>query len=369
MKVLVLSLSTGAGHNSCANAIVDCFRKKNVQCDFLDAYKYISPLLDKTVTKGYRITSEHLSKGFGFVYGLQEKPKTDGEAAIAVITNSPFATKLLQYINEYKPDAIITTHVFVGLMLEALKRRKELSVPCIGVITDYTIHPFFDCLHSFDYIVLANELLKDRARRKGLDEKVLLSFGIPIRSQFTEPMDRETALEKLGIKTGKPIILLMNGGYGIGRLDKMVKALDSAQGDFEMMTVCGKNERVKAQIDELETTHKLYNYGFCTNMDVIMSACYAIVSKPGGLTTSEALAKELPMLIINPIPGQEERNAEFLLNTGCAMRVTKTFPLEEAAYFLLHSKERAAQMKQSIAAIKKPNATQELCDFTIDLIK
>ena len=138
-------------------------------------------------------------------------------------------------------------------------------------------------------------------------------------------------------------------------------------GDFEIINVCGSNKRAKARIDNMIFNKKVINLGFVDYVDQIMDAADIIVTKPGGLTTSEAMAKSLPMVIVNPIPGQEDRNTEFLVNNGCAMAVSPTYELEEIIYTLTHKTERLKLMRDSIALFAHPDSTRRICDFSKSL--
>ena len=163
----------------------------------------------------------------------------------------------------------------------------------------------------------------------------------------------------------------MGGSMGYGNIAENVKKIDMVDmdRDFQLICVCGNNAEAKAEVDKIaaESRHKILVTGFVNYISTIMDASDCIVTKPGGLTTSESLVKGLPMIIINPIPGQEERNTQFLMNTGCAMSATKTCPLDECIYQLLMSDTRIETMKRSISEIAKPNSTRDMCAFLVNL--
>ena len=160
----------------------------------------------------------------------------------------------------------------------------------------------------------------------------------------------------------------MSGSMGYGNIVNGIMALDRLDLNFQIATICGNNKKLKAQIDELKTRKEIFNYGYVNNVDVFMDAADCIVTKPGGLTTSEALAKGLPMLMNNPVPGQEDRNVEFLLNAGAAVKISKTFPIDDALQQLFLSEKRRQILTDSIQLLGKPNSTKDLVAFIVGLI-
>jgi processive 1,2-diacylglycerol beta-glucosyltransferase len=161
----------------------------------------------------------------------------------------------------------------------------------------------------------------------------------------------------------------MSGSMGYGNISQLITKIDEIDTDFQIIAVCGNNKHAKHKIDGMTTKKKVFCYGFANNVDLMMDASDCIVTKPGGLTTSEALAKNLPIIMVNPIPGQEERNVEFLLNNGLAINVTDTSPIDEVLYQLFLYPEKLENMVKNIKLVGKPNASSDLSDFIINLIE
>jgi UDP-N-acetylglucosamine:LPS N-acetylglucosamine transferase len=176
------------------------------------------------------------------------------------------------------------------------------------------------------------------------------------------------ARKLLGIEN-KTTILVMSGSMGYGNVGDVIRRLDNMDMDFQMISVCGNNASLKKKIDLMDTRKKIYNFGFVDNVDLMMDASDCILTKPGGLTVSESLAKCIPMILINPIPGQEDRNAEFLLNNGLAIKTSETFPPDEAVYHLFHNESRKEYMIQMMRNIGRPYAADELADLIVQHIK
>ena len=363
MKVLLLSITAGYGHNVCAKAIIEYLESQKVECRMLNAYEYVNPLLSETIARGYLIATKYSKEIYKNAYRLAEK-RTDNPPAISFyrITHNLLSKKLISYINDYAPDAIVCTHIFAAQMASELKRKKLFSAKTFGVVTDFTMHPYWED-SKLDYYVIPNELLINQCTKKDIPQGKILSTGIPINPDFSETMSKLDARELLQIED-KPTILLMAGGMGYGDLSKTIDSLDTLSLDFQMIAVCGNNKRLKKALDKKTTTKTLKIYGFINNVDIMMDAADCICTKPGGLTTSEALAKKLPIIITDAIPGQEERNMDFLLNNGLGMRVTKTFPIDECIYQLFNNPKRLND-KTVYDKVAKPFSSRNLGDFII----
>ena len=369
MKVLILTITAGEGHNNTAKALHSRLSEIGIETNILDVYGYISPALKKIFNNGYLYVSSKAKLAFAGGYRIAEKRRVDDEGLdVARMSNKPFAKKIAGFIGGYAPDVIVYTHPFAGMILDVLAVDGRLdSIKMFGILTDFTFHPFWEeCTHS-DYVVTANEMLGHQAKLKGFRENQVLPFGIPINEKFAASIPKADAKMQLGLDITKKTILLMGGSMGYGNMTKTVRILDAMDTDFQIIVVCGNNAGAKAEIAELNTKKRILNLGFVSNVDLLMDAADCIISKPGGLTTSEALAKRLPMIIINPIPGQEARNTEFLLNNGAALATSKTVHLEEAVYQLFANPMRIPLMQQNIDLIRKPKSTETLCNFIKDL--
>lgn len=340
--------------------------REGIECRMLDTYKYINPLLGGTVSKGYLLASQVTPATYRLVYNLAEKKeKNTDKYSLTNFMNSVLAYGLEDYIYDYAPDCIVCTHIFAAQIINRMKlsgKHKLSGVMTIGIVTDFCIHPFWPDVDKIDYIVTANELIQGEAVRKGIEAERLLPFGIPVNLKFETRGDREAARLKLGLDPDRFTMLVMSGSMGYGDLAEVVRSVLDLRMDVQVLSVCGNNKKAKAQIDEIES-EELHNYGFVTNVDEMMDAADCIITKPGGITTSEALSKGLPIIIMNPIPGQEDRNTEFLLNSGVAMKASKTAPISDVVFQMLYFKERVLSMRDNVSRIGKPHAVRNLCSF------
>jgi len=360
VKVLFLSVTAGHGHNQAAKAGMECLNARGIDCIMLDTFEYINPVLSESIARAYLISTKFTPTVYGKLYQLAERlEKSNDKLNIGKIINSLLCKKLTVFLNDYDPDVIVCTHIFSAQIISHLKVN---GLPCktIGIITDFTIHPFWEDT-DLDYYITASSLLNFQARKKGIPLEKIKPIGIPIHTKFANKMEKPEARKALGIED-KTTILVMSGSMGYGSVDEVIKKLDDMDMDFQIISVCGNNVSLKKKIDSLDIKKKIYSYGFADNVDVMMDASDCILTKPGGLTVSECLAKCIPMVLINPIPGQEDRNTEFLLNNGLAIKTSKTFPVDEAIYYLFNN-DRRRHMIEMMREISKPNAAYGLADI------
>lgn len=366
MRVLILSVTAGQGHNSTAKALSDYFKSINVESNIFDTYQHISSILAVTIDKGYNVSTKNMSKLYATMYSRWENRKDEKDYD----KNSPMrafhsllSKKLHAQIAEYMPDVIICTHSLPGMFMDILKKKNMVSVPVYSIVTDFVFHPYWEECRNIDYIVTATELLNLQAVKKGFKRPQILPFGIPINPKFTKHESKQKIRRTLGLDPNKFTILLMGGGVGYGNMFETVQKIDALNIEAQIIVICGRNEKAKEQIKNIAAKKQILCFGFVDNVEQLMDASDCIITKPGGLTTSEALAKNLPIIIINPIPGQEERNTEFLLNNGVAMNVTKTCPLDEVIFQFFFFPEKIENMKRNINLLKRPNATRDICEF------
>lgn len=363
MRVLILTITTGQGHNQVAGNLSSCLKQQNAEVLTMDVFEYISSGLKEIVSHGYLMSTKRLPRVYGKAYRLAEKRDADGK--VVRITSNIMARKLVRFVDDYMPDVIICTHVFAAMLVTSVKRKLEQTPKSVGIVTDFTIHPYWEET-EMDYYITATELLNNQAIKKGIKPEALLPIGIPIDPRFSETQEKSKARAELGFED-KRTVLVMSGSMGYGKLGRMIKQLDESELDFQIITVCGHNAKLKRWIDETSFKHKLYNFGFSDKVCLFMDAADCIVTKPGGLTTSEALAKGLPMIMANPIPGQEDRNVEFLLNNGAAFKVSSTFPVDEALYHLFTNQERLDGIRKMVKILGRGDSAQKFTEFILSL--
>nr|WP_238457675.1 glycosyltransferase [Desulforamulus ferrireducens] len=298
-------------------------RNANAVVTILDTFRYASPLIEKIVLGAYMEIIKMTPLIYGYLYRQAEKEKPLSGFAkqeFNRIINKLAAPKLISFIEEMAPQVIVCTHPFPLGILADLRRQGKCDVPIVAAITDFTVHPFWlfedvDC-----YLVAADSLVQAFADY-GIDRQRIAATGIPIDPAFNLPHNRSALRQQWQMDPELPAILVMGGGLGMGPLADVVKELAAARLPCQLMVVCGRNEQLRNKLSKANLPATVHVLGYLQNIHELMAACDVMVGKAGGLTSSEAMASGLPMFITAPIPGQEERNAEFLESAGAAKLV------------------------------------------------
>ncbi len=368
MKALILSVTAGNGHNSTGQAVIAAMEERGFECIMLDTLEYVNEHLANSVADGYLFSTKYLPEAYGKAYGTLDKreQKYDKRSLIAIFSKI-VSHKLKEFFDGYTPDVVIGTHSYACFLMTYLKEKGIIKCPTFGIVTDFTVHPFWEST-DIDYYVTPDALLDRQMGKKGIPKEKILPFGIPIKKRFETRNSKKEAREKLGIQD-KTTVMVMMGSMGYGNMVGNIKLIDSVNEKFQILCICGNNKKAYKEISACVWEKSVYVYGFVDNVDVMMDASDCIITKPGGLTTSELLAKGLPPIIVDPIPGQEERNMEFLVNNGAAIMVTETFPIDEALYEFLKYPWRIDLIRESVAHLGKPDSTEKLADFIVDLCK
>jgi processive 1,2-diacylglycerol beta-glucosyltransferase len=367
MKILFLSVPTGHGHHQTSTAMVSYFSSRgDVECRMLDVFENISPATAEALHKGYLFSTMRAPKFYGKFYNNADRRDVSKYSAVGVLVKTVLNKKLLRFLRSYNPDVIVATHIFSAIAMSYLRKKYAMRAKTIGVITDFTVHPFWEDV-DIDYYVTASELLNFQALKKGLLLEKVLPTGIPIHEKFAQSVPKEEARKSLGIENKFTVLMMMGSmGYGRSTMD-VVERLDRMRGDFQMITVCGNNKKLKKYIDHMPKNKTFINYGFTHEVPSLMDAADCIVTKPGGLSVSEALAKRLPLILLDPIPGQEDRNQEFLLNCGAAVALSDAYLVDEALYQFMNQPWRLDDIKRNMSQIRKPNAAKDFGAFILSL--
>lgn len=367
MNALILTVTAGYGHNATAAAIAAALEDNGATVKTVDLLAYSNRILYDTVDKGYAFSTKYFPKPYGQLYSTLERNRKVRRAAIGTFVTELLATKFSYYMDEFLPDVVICTHVIAAVIMQELKIRGEHTMPIIAVLTDYTFHPYWDDLKNVDYIVTGTPLLDYKVFKKRIPAEKIIPYGIPVHEKFHTSLPKEEARKRIGLDPSKRTVLCMSGSMGYGDMASSIEELDALEEDFQIICVCGRNEKVRMKLEEMSFRKKLLIYGFIDNVEVMMDAADCIVTKPGGLTTTECMTKRLPMVFVSAIPGQEERNSEFLSACGVAICCSRGFSVAEAVHMLLQLPERLEQMKSAVGYVLPDNATKKLIDFIMNL--
>lgn len=362
--VVILYASVGGGHFKAAEAVKNYIVEHYPKChvEMIDALKYTSKVMDKIIIDSYVNMARYSPKMWGEIYKISEKQYSVTNFSNAV--QRVLSKKLLTLLEDSHPDTIISTHPFITEMVASLKKRKKISTELNVIITDYASHKFWELKPQFvnRYFVACDDV-KFTLINHGIDKDKIFVTGIPIGPAFLKEFDKGKIYQEFGLDSGKKTVLLFGGGeYGLSNVKNFLSGLLSVDEDFQLVAIAGKNLKTKKMFERVTEgfDKSVTILGYTNKVPELMHIADFIVSKPGGLTSTEILASGVPFMIINPIPGQEEENARFFLNAGAAVRLydsEKTKPLFEQ---LFASEERISSMKEMQKLIAKPHSTEEI---------
>ena len=372
MKILIFYASYGGGHLSAAKSIEEYIKTNypNEDTELIDCVKYVNKTIETITTAAYRGMAKKMPWAWGRIYSDSQKGPL---AHISSRSNEILAIKLLRLLREKKPDLIISTHPFGSQMCAYLKRKGKINSKIATIMTDFAPHDqWLVGAEQTDYFFVANEKMKKYIKNKNIDESKVYVTGIPISNKFLKKHNRAKILAKLGLQDNKLNVLFFGGGeFGLGktRTVSIFESFVKYEGDVQIIAIAGKNETMKEQFTEIVQEYGKQDnvkiLGFTKQVPELMSISNVVVTKPGGLTTSESLASNLPMIVINPIPGQEEENAEFLENKGIAVWIRKSANVDEIVENLLSTPSRLEDMKKYTYELAHKNSTKDICDILL----
>ena len=373
LKILILHARVGNGHYKAAEVIRDKIEQlyPNATVYFEDGLEESSRVINFIAIKGYTNILKYVPEMFGSMYDRTDSPDKGAIEAGYKLINKYLTIRIKKMLRQIQPDIIFSTHPFVTRMCAYLKKKGKTNAKLATLITDYAPHNMWVTDYSnIDKILVATEEVKNSCIKKyGVPEAKLQVTGIPVSDKFTQKMDREKILEEFDLNDNLPIFLFFpGGGLGVGNGAEILKDLLKCSENFQLVVVAGKNEKLKEDFEEIvkEDARNIRVLGFTNKVAELMYVSEAVISKPGGLTSTECLVSCKPMLIINVVPGQEEQNASYLCNNGAAIRVAEE-ELSEALETLLKRPVRLEQMKDMCAILRQPNASEEIVDSLIKL--
>jgi processive 1,2-diacylglycerol beta-glucosyltransferase len=371
MRILILSATTGGGHNAAADSIEAEFLRRQASGEDIevfkeDFYQYINKFFYDVMDKGYLFITRYFPGLFGKSYDTLESAENLRKAAFALSGSDFFAERFAHYFRGDMPDVILTTHVFCTLTLNDLKSRGLIRCPVIGIVTDYCIHPYWEDCDFMDYLVIADNLFVETAAARGIPKRKLLPFGIPAHMNFLRRTNKRDARLALGLNPDLSTVLVMGGSMGYGNITEICESILSLDRDFQLAAICGRNEKTFKDLLRIPNAN-LFPLGYVNNVDLYMDAADCVITKPGGLTCTELLVKNLPAILTNPIPGPETRNLRFMCASGCAIQSDKDFGIPEALSVLFDTPGRYEETVAALKRTAKPDCAEKLVDFAIDI--
>lgn len=363
MRILIATVTAGAGHLQAATALEDAWRSLRPRdvVEKVDLLDFVPRLQKKIYTRAYMKLVEHAPELWGLVF-----KKTDNPAMVRKLTRfrRSFARhtniRYVKYLKAFRPDVVFCTHYLPVGIMGHLKTGGKLSQPfTVCVVTDFEAHALWMEPAVDLYCVAAAETKASLVARGANSEKVAVT-GIPIAAKFSCLPKSITIRKNCGLRDDLPVLLVLGGGFGMGPVREILVALDKVQRSLQTVVVAGRNEELRRELACQDFRHPTKVLGFVVNMHELMAVADLIVTKPGGLTTSEALALGKPLFILDPIPGQEAANSDFLLEHGVAAKVNRPEDLPFRLEQLLGSRKLAG-MSRAAKALGRPFAAREIC--------
>jgi len=371
-KVMIFYAAYGGGHLSAARSIKENIETNytNVEVQLVDCMEYVNKVVNKVTTKAYSEMAKKAPRTWGRVYWNSQKGPL---ATFSTASNKVLSIKLNKLLENFQPDVIISTHPFGTQMCAYLKKLGKLNAKIATVMTDYAPHDQWLVFnHYVDYYFVSHDGMKKQLHEKGIPNEKIFATGIPLSNKFLLKYNKTEILESFGLYANKKTVLFFGGGeFGLGKTQtfKIFKSFVECPENIQIVAIAGKNQKMKesfeALVEELGKTDNVKILEYTNKVPELMSISDLVVTKPGGLTTTESLASGLPIVVINPIPGQEEENATYLEENKVAIWIRKDDNVEEILSDLFSNTDKMQEMKVRARIIAKRNSTKDICNILL----
>lgn len=367
-RIILMYISEVSGHHSATIAIEKALKaiSPNTHVFNINAFNYTNPISEKIVNRLYMGIIKKTPGIWDYLYdNASVMKKIDKIKEIIHRYNSP---KLKKLFDEFKPNVVACSQAFPCGMVADFKKIYNSSLPLVAILTDYVPHSYW-VYNNIDYYVTPSQEVMQRLINKGVAEKYIKPLGIPFDHKFNHSVNKEQVFKNYKLNPGLPTILIMGGGQGIGPIRAAVTALDKSKAEFQEIVITGVNKKLYHQLKKTikHCKKKILLLGYVENINELMSISSMIITKPGGITTAEALTKSLPMIIIKPIPGQEESNTAYLIEKGAAIRLDNLKDLNIMVTNLISNPDKLKKLSECASQIKKPNASLDIAQLLLDL--
>jgi len=362
-RLLVLSVSAGAGHTRAAQALAAAARDRGARVEHTDILEFTTPLYRRAYADGYLQMVQRAPQLWGYLYRASDRRKRPrpAPAFVRLFDRLEFGA-FRRFVRSFRPDAVVTTHFLACQVFAPYRKRGRDRFPLGVCLTDFDAHAFWVQPTADRFFVATEEVAAVLAGR-GIARSKIAVTGIPIAAAFARRHARIGARRGLGLTGNRPVVLVLSGGAGVGAFAEAVRAVFGF-GPVQILAVAGRNERLRRRLAALRPPRgsTLRVFGFVEDIASVMAAADLAVGKSGGLTVSECLAMGLPLVAFNPIPGQEERNADFLLEAGAGVKALGTASLAYKIGELLSDRVRRGRMRRAARQAARPRAADDIIE-------
>lgn len=374
MKILLIYASSGAGHKKACQAIFQALKEHplalRLELNIIDALDYSPKFFKYSYPCTYEFAVTYLPSLWGFFYYFfNNKIVYSFIKHLRRLLNHLNSKPLVKFILQANPDIVVFTHFFASEVVANLKKEERFKGKLVTVVTDFPLHSFWVSKYSDQYLVASPET-KEQLMGWGIEENIIKIVGIPISPKFSQELNRQEILHKLNLKENLFTILVGSGGFGAGPVEKIVKSLDKLNQPLQVLVVCGTSHKLYKKMQNFKPQQIfLRSYGFVENMPELMDVSQVMITKSGGLTCSEALAKKLPLIIISPIPGQERGNCRILVKYGAATEAKTVKSVGIRIQEFIKSPNLLNIFRENAARLAKPNSAREITEAVMANLK
>ncbi len=367
MKVLIVYAKAGAGHRRAAEAVFAAFKRRGQAKDtvLLDCLDYTNSWFKYFYPQSYLFLVRFLPFVWaGIYYALENRTFYSLIKPLRHLNNRLASKRFAGFLKKERPEVVISTQFFASEVVAALKKKRELDSILISVVTDFGLHTFWES-ESVDIFVVAREDTKRDLMARNIPQEKIRVLGIPIQPPLKE-FNQAQLRRELGLKEDLFTVLIVGGGFGVGPIQELVSSLDGLSAEVrdkvQLIVVCSRNKKLYEKMENIASRFKVDSrtFGFVPDLYKVMAASDVIISKSGGLTTSESLAQGLPMIIIAPIPGQETKNCDLLVKNGAALRIERPVAVREIVRELVESPERLEKMRRQALSLARPDSADDI---------
>lgn len=360
---MIISVSAGSGHVRAAQALEETFNKiaPSIQVLNIDALNFSTKTFRKFIANGYANVSNRIPHLWGYMYDVTDEETTNISFYTKILRKmqSFSGKKMFNLIKTEKPDVIISTHFLPPPVLIRYLQKKSMNIPVYCVVTDFDIHNMWYTSGIAGYFV-ASDLIAHKLKSWNVEPEKIHVTGIPIHPVFQKPCNRPDLCREYDLDPDLPTLLFIGSGLTVKQVDSILRHITNNESTQQILLVAGRNTKLLKKLEKFKVPSNtiLRTFGFVSEIEKLMSISDLIITKPGGLTVSECLVKNLPLLMVFPIPGQEERNADYVISTGAGIKANDPLELEYKIQNILRNPEMLKRMRKSAAKSARPDAAE-----------